>query len=128
MITFPFLVVVSIFGLSKASWPDGKYCLPMPTSQKCPSGWATGERRHDTEDHNGSKYCGVKKHGWVPYNRDLCRNLGWRFCCKVKTNCPATGKTWPKGKYCIFRKGGFCPKGFTSGRIRHQNVPCKLIA
>ena len=117
MIKFSLLVAVLIFGLSEASWPDGKYCLPMPRSQKCPSGWKTGERRHDTEDHHGSRYCGVKRHGWVPYNVDLCRNLGWRFCCKDKANYPATRKTWPKGEYCIFRKGGLCPRGFASGYL-----------
>ena len=108
--------MVSIFSLGEASWPDGTYCLPMPSNQQCPYGWQKGERRHDTEDLNGSLYCDKKQHGWVPYHRDLCRDLGWGFCCKTQNNHPRTGKTWPRGSYCIFRKGGHCPTGFASGR------------
>ena len=116
MITFSVLVTVTIFGLSEASWPDGKYCLPMPGSKVCPSGWKKGVREHDTEDLFGSFNCRIKRHGWVPYNKNLCRNLGWGFCCKTR-NYPRRGKTWPRGSYCIFRYGGSCPRGFDKGFI-----------
>ncbi|XP_028408616.1 uncharacterized protein LOC114531157 [Dendronephthya gigantea] len=102
---------------SQASWPDGRYCLPMPSNKQCPSGWSKGYRRHDMEDHDDHKYCDVKRHGWVPYNYDLCRNLGWGFCCKTRENSPRTEKQWPSGSYCIFRYGGSCPKNFASGYI-----------
>ena len=115
MITPAVVVIVSIFSLGEAtSWPDGTYCLPMPSNGQCPRGWARGERRHDTEDDNCSSYCSKKQHGWVPYHSDLCRNLGWGFCCKTSNG--TTGNTWPRGSYCIFRKGGYCPTGFASGR------------
>ena len=119
MITFSVFVALSMLSLSEAtrqSWPDGTYCLPRPRNHPCPSGWKTGLRQHDTEDRDGSKYCDVKRHGWVPYNTAWCRNLGWGFCCKTRANYPPTGKTWPRGAYCIFRKGGSCPKGFNSGK------------
>ena len=115
MHTLSVIVIVSIFSVVEASWPDGTYCLPMPPNQKCPSGWQKGVRKHDTEDYQGSMHCHKKRQGWVPYNVDLCRNLGWGFCCKTR-NYPRTGKTWPRGAYCIFRKGGTCPKSFDSGR------------
>ena len=118
MITLSVLVTVTIFGLSEASWPDGRYCLPMPSSQICPSGWQKGVRDHDNEDDQGSSYCSIKRHGWVPYNKKLCRDLGWGFCCKTRDNYPSTGKTWPKGSYCIFRYGGSCPTGFDEGYLR----------
>ena len=106
-----------MLSLSEAqSWPDGTYCLPKPRNSPCPSGWKTGHRHHDTEDRDGSMYCNVKRHGWVPYNTAWCRNLGWGFCCKTRANYPPTGKTWPRGAYCIFKKGVSCPRGFSSGK------------
>ena len=116
MISLFVLITASIFSLSEAeSWPDGKYCLPMPRSQQCPTGWSKGIRQHDTEDNKGSSYCDRKKQGWVPYNINLCRNLGWGFCCKTQ-DYPRTGKAWPRGSYCIFRKGGHCPPHFHGGK------------
>ncbi|XP_028408615.1 uncharacterized protein LOC114531155 [Dendronephthya gigantea] len=107
-----------LFALSQAyQWPDGKYCLPMPLNRQCPPGWSEGYRRHDTEDFEGNKYCDVKRHGWVPYNYDLCNNPRWGFCCKTQENYPRTGKQWPSGSYCIFRYGGTCPRNFASGYI-----------
>ena len=117
MISLCVVFVASVFSLSEARvfWPDGKYCLPMPKNQQCPAGWSKGERYHDTEDFQGSSHCHKKKQGWVPYNFGLCRNLGWGFCCKTR-DYPRTGKTWPKGSYCIFRKGGHCPPHFLGGK------------
>jgi CUB/sushi domain-containing protein len=31
------------------------------------------------------------------------------------------GYTWPAGRYCIFRKGGSCPSGFTQGVVKLDN-------
>ena len=28
---------------------------------------------------------------------------------------------WPSGSYCIFRKGGSCPSGFSEGRRLHDD-------
>ena len=47
--------------LSKASWPDGKYCLPMPSSKQCPSGWKAGYRFHDSNDESPSSRCFTTK-------------------------------------------------------------------
>ncbi|XP_028397329.1 uncharacterized protein LOC114521112 [Dendronephthya gigantea] len=109
------LGTLSILGLSKASWPDGRYCLPMPSNRVCPSGWSKGYRRHDVEDDDQKTYCDARRHGWVPYNSNYCHNLRWGFCCKTRSNYPPTRKTWPKGAYCIFRYGGRCPRGFATG-------------
>ena len=120
MITLSVLVTVAVFGLSEACnniWPDGRYCLPMPGSQICPTGWKKGYRTHDNEDDNHALNCYAKVHGWVPYNTKHCKDLGWGFCCKTRSDYP-TRKTWPKGSYCIFRYGGSCPTGFDEGYIR----------
>lgn len=103
--------------LAEGGWPDGQYCLPMPANQRCPIDWVKGYRYHDTQDfaaHNG--YFN-KRNGHVPHLSVFGRNLGWGFCCKVKTSYPIVQTSWPKGNYCIFRKGGVCPDGFDAGSI-----------
>ena len=100
--------------IATGSWPDGQYCLPMPSNQRCPVGWVQGSRHHDSEDYSGAGHYN-QRHGHVPHLTSFGRNLGWAFCCKVRN--PIVFKSWPKGSYCIFRKGGFCPRGFDQGSI-----------
>lgn len=100
-----------------SNWPYGKYCLPMPANQGCPNNWVKGYRHHDSEDYSGSGYHNVRN-GHVPYLSSFGRNLGWGFCCKTANSHGGVSKSWPKGHYCIFRKGGHCPRGFGKGSIR----------
>ena len=95
-------------------WPRGQYCLPMPPNQGCPFGWAKGTRFHDSEDYSGSGHYN-QRHGHYPHLTSFGRNLGWGFCCK--THNTLVQKSWPKGSYCIFRKGGSCPRSFDQGSI-----------
>ena len=44
--------------------------------------------------------------------------MKWGFCIKVSNKHNNINTPWPKGKYCIFRVGGFCPAHFQKGYIR----------
>ena len=95
------------------AWPDGAYTLPMARSG-CPSGggkyrWHTGNRFQDTNHKNR-------------FSRPLSlagyfnRNVRTYFCTKTDTTYDY-GIEWPKGSYCIARKGGSCPDDFEDGWI-----------
>ena len=90
------------------TWPFGTYGLPM-TKSGCPRGgfWNAGTRYHDTEDDDSNNY-------WSnPY--DLAgtvgkNNMEQKFCMKTQSKTSKYALNWPKGKYCIFKKGN-CPEG-----------------
>ncbi|KAJ7378963.1 hypothetical protein OS493_019662 [Desmophyllum pertusum] len=96
------------------TWPVGTYGLPMPKSG-CPKGitfpWHVGTRYHDTED-------GSANNRWsTPYHlagKVSKSNMEQKFCMKTQRTF---GISWPKGKYCILKKGP-CPQGFQSGYIK----------
>ena len=92
-------------------WPDGTYALPMPRGG-CPSRWSSGNRYQDTEDrHNKNrKTPGIEKKMRV----DVGRNIRFYYC--VKTFQGNSDYQWPKGSYCIAKKGD-CPHGFRYGTI-----------
>lgn len=103
-----FSAVFLVFGAQvSAIWPRGQYCLPMPSNQRCPIGWDDGYRFQTTEGNNTVR-------GDVPYVATRGEDLGWGFCCKTRVRY-SRGRSWPRGSYCIFRKGGFCPRGFMEG-------------
>ncbi|XP_028397170.1 uncharacterized protein LOC114520990 isoform X2 [Dendronephthya gigantea] len=95
-------------------WPSGTYGLPKPKSG-CPESsgflWKTGTRFYDTEDdgnenHNSDEYHlagGVTEDG-----------ITWEFCMKTKD---VGLKSWPRGKYCMFKKGSTCPNGLQEGFV-----------
>jgi len=97
------------------TWPVGTYGLPKAKSG-CPKGtfWHSGTRYHDTEDDGSNNY-------WSnPY--DLAGYIGkdnmqQKFCMKTRTETSKYNLPWPKGQYCIYKKGN-CPQGFSYGYIR----------
>ena len=96
-----------------SAWPRGKYAIPK-TAKGCPRGWSTGSRYQDNEDTRSapiptSTGISTRMDVWV------VRNLRMHYC--VKTSIGSTSTTWPAGKYCIARKGGSCPTGFSSGSV-----------
>lgn len=98
----------------RSTWPSGQYCLPMPHNEQCPRGWNKGYRHHDTENKNTAN----QKHNRVPYLSNFGKDIGWGFCCKINYySWPWSYVLWPKGQYCIFRKGGYCPRGFNKGSM-----------
>ena len=97
------------------AWPDGTYSLPRSRSG-CPSGgaqftWHFGWRYHDTEDRRNRNR----------FSRPLTlygsfgSNIKVGYCTKTDTS-KDYGLKWPKGSYCIAKKGA-CPSGFSSGSI-----------
>ncbi len=110
------------------TWPLGTYGLPM-TKSGCPEGsfWHEGTRYHDTVDHNSNNY-------WSnPYDlagRAEKNNMEQKFCMKTKEKTSGYNLPWPKGRYCIFKKGE-CPEGQCKhlstravlGEIRARSAP-----
>ncbi|XP_068755959.1 uncharacterized protein [Montipora capricornis] len=97
------------------TWPLGTYGLPM-TKSGCPHGdfWHEGTRYHDTEDE-------LPKNKWSdPYDlagRANKKNMEQKFCMKTQSKTSKYDLPWPKGKYCIYKKGD-CPEGFGSGYVK----------
>ncbi|CAH1232648.1 Hypp483 [Branchiostoma lanceolatum] len=95
-------------------WPTGTYGLPR-TNTGCPvaagARWRTGVRHHDTEDDDSSNQWtdGLHFDGGIGRN-----NMKQKFCMKTTSRDGDGG--WPRGSYCIFKKGG-CPGGFQSGEL-----------
>ena len=92
------------------TWPSGSYGLPKPRSG-CPrKQWREGFRYQDSENlentnfkSNGSHFSGkVSPHG-----------IRQEFCIHMDT--PGEKIPWPRGKYCIYRKGETCPTGLQEG-------------
>lgn len=94
------------------AWPEGSYGLPKAETG-CPlspeTRWTTGWRFEDTEDRNPNNYKSKSYHLDTAVGLDVNRT----FC--MKTHNDETTE-WPKGKYCIFKKGD-CPKGLDEGFV-----------
>ena len=78
----------------------------------CPSRWSSGYRYQDTEDRRNSngKSSGIERKMKVVVGS----NIRFYYC--VKTVRGNTGYRWPRGSYCIAKKGS-CPRGFRYGSI-----------
>ncbi|XP_013096460.2 uncharacterized protein LOC106079802 isoform X2 [Biomphalaria glabrata] len=104
-------------------WPSGSYGLFRPATG-CPSNspfvtWTVGTRRHQTS----TQYNDVSLNNHMVYpameNINETFFINERFC---MVDSPAFGSAWPKGSYCINRKGGVCPSGFRSGYINMEDI------
>ena len=95
-------------------WPDGTYSLPRPRSG-CPSvgSWHSGWRYHDTEDSDSNNYFSSPLTLAGSFERN---NLKVEYCTKTYYTSNDYGIQWPKGSYCIAKKGN-CPSGFSGGSI-----------
>ena len=93
-------------------WPSGSYGLPKPSSGCPDNNWKEGFRYQDSENventnlkSNGSHLSGtVNQHG-----------VRQEFCLHLDTHEERI--PWPRGKYCIYRKGRNCPVGLHEGMI-----------
>lgn len=80
------------------------------TKSGCPEGgfWHKGTRYHDTEDSNSNN-------NWSdPYHlagRVAKNNMEQKFCMKTLSKTSKFDLPWPKGEYCIYKKGNRCPDG-----------------
>lgn len=100
------------------TWPFGTYGLPMAKSG-CPKGTFGGTRYHDTEDDGANNH-------WS-HSYDLAGNVGkssmeQRFCMKTRAETSEYNLPWPKGQYCIYKKGN-CPQGGLIVIVRVADLP-----
>ena len=92
------------------TWPEGTYGLPMPKSG-CPKSsnfpWHSGYRKHDTEDDDSNNKWSSPFDLAGPYYKN---DMYQKFCMKTKHTASDYNLPWPKGQYCILKKGK-CPGG-----------------
>ncbi|XP_063440731.1 uncharacterized protein LOC134721563 [Mytilus trossulus] len=110
-----FYVVACVYAVS---WPRGKYTLVKPKSG-CPSGWVEGWRLQDNEDDKGNINSVSSGHHFYG---GFTKNTKTYYCSKIREEKVIDWTKWellpwPKGTYCILRKGGSCPKGFANGHV-----------
>ena len=97
----------------------------MPKSG-CPQGsgftWLEGTRYQDTEDYNANNV-------WSsPYDLagDVWKNdMEQKFCIKTQNQTTEFSLAWPKGQYCVFKKGN-CPTGEFVTVVADEQ-PSKLV-
>ena len=96
-------------------WLSGQFALPAPASG-CPKGFHTGSVKQDTYNlatDNSASY-GIKYRLEVNV---LKGSVETNFCVKIDESDDEK-LNWPKGSYCIGRKGLMCPDGFQEGFIK----------
>ena len=102
-------------------WPRGTYVLPSPNTG-CPNSagvnWAVGWRKQHTQsvDRNTDEVS-EGSHLFPPIrsiDSDQNNFVYQHFC--VNSDSTSPGPTWPKGTYCIGKKGA-CPRPFANGSI-----------
>ena len=81
----------------------------MPKSG-CPKAtnfqWHEGTRYHDTQDGDANNAWSTDSYHLA--GRAAKNDMEQKFCMKT---APGGSFNWPKGQYCIFKKGNNCPKG-----------------
>lgn len=98
-------------------WPDGTYGLPKAKAG-CPKGegfdFISGWRKFDTENSGTTNLFSSPIHLSGHFGRDITES----FCIKrtAQGNRKFRRKQWPKGNYCIYKKGD-CPIGFKQGWV-----------
>ena len=112
------LQCVSALATVNPVWPSGSYALPMANTG-CPEEeeftWITGHRVEELEnDLNKNKHSASFHLKTKVGNPDTTRF----FCVKNSTETDEGRPKWPDGKYCIYKKGLFCPQGFHAGYIK----------
>ena len=94
-------------------WPSGNYGLPKPRTG-CPDrSWREGFRYHDSENAENTNWKSNKSH--LSGNVTL-HGIRQEFCIHLNTRNEQI--PWPRGKYCIYKKGGACPFGLHEGMLK----------
>lgn len=113
-----FIVLSTEFLLisARSQWPVGTYGLPRAQSG-CPAAvafqWRVGWRFQDTEDNFPDNRKSADFHLDASVSRN---NLKRHFCTKTDSTSDTARLPWPKGQYCIYKKGS-CPMGLTPGYV-----------
>ncbi|XP_053402868.1 uncharacterized protein LOC123548623 [Mercenaria mercenaria] len=107
-------------------WPDGNYAILKPQSG-CPSDvpqvWSEGSRKHYSAGRNiFSKPLTLAGN----YTEEFMRH---DFCIHGTTSnsamLPRYKTYWEQGSYCILRRNGICPRGFSDGYISFDDNKAK---
>ena len=103
-------------------WPKGSYALPRPISG-CPTlrktEWHYGYRLHDA--HRLAKMYNSTEPKALHHLRNSVSSFYFveEFCTKKgRSTNERNFRLFPAGKYCIYKVGANCPKGFESGSLR----------
>lgn len=112
------IVVAASLKISESTrWPQGTYGLPKAVSG-CPKAdgflWQEGWVSQDTngENSNNSKSEPFYLDGVVDMKR-----VNRSFCVKTKSNWKEHRPSWPRGQYCLYKRGK-CPNGLQFGDIK----------
>ena len=90
------------------SWPRGTYSLPKAASG-CPSRFSSGCVYQDNEDsNNANRFSNAHL-----IDGAFGRNIRMCYCTRQSSS---GSTTWPRGQYCIAKKGS-CPSGFRTGEL-----------
>lgn len=98
-------------------WPNNKYALLAPDRNKCPNGWSAGYR---TQGVGGKVGFSSGITGRIGVNfKASAKTITQHYCVKdMKKGDGGAGFEWPKGSYCIARRGKQCPeRAFEKGSI-----------
>ncbi|RUS80371.1 hypothetical protein EGW08_011868 [Elysia chlorotica] len=96
------------------SFPDGNYALPAVNSG-CPDDSFTIGTRTQINDGKNSKSTLFSLGGDVTETK-----VEQQFCVKESSS---NETRWTSGNFCIYRRGGKCPKGFVAGFVQYSDHP-----
>ncbi|XP_074643369.1 uncharacterized protein LOC141900388 [Tubulanus polymorphus] len=103
-------------------WPGGMYALPA-ASGGCPSKeaeWKLGWRFQDAPSRYVNKWNASMNSNW---NGAITRgSVNSSFCVKTITYYSTVQYTWPRGQYCILKKGISCPIGFNESTVKWKDA------
>ncbi|GFN88644.1 metalloendopeptidase [Plakobranchus ocellatus] len=95
-------------------FPGGQYALPAHSSG-CPDNTFSFGLRVQINDGGNSKSVVYDLGGDVSGKK-----VEQQFCVKDSSNKEFF---WPGGNFCIYRRGGKCPDGFTGGFVQYDDHP-----
>lgn len=97
------------------TWPSGDFSI-VEGVDGCPAGFSSGYIEQYTGPDNYATPRGISDKLKLKIHSDSIRTS---YCSHTQN----TGLSipWPRGKYCIARRGGECPDGFIDGKIFWDN-------
>ncbi|XP_041366864.1 uncharacterized protein LOC121381594 [Gigantopelta aegis] len=94
-----------------ATWPGGSYAL-LSAIDGCPDGFTEGNYTHWSD---GASSKSSSFHLAGDFQSEYTT---YKFCVMENSN---SGGKWPTGAYCIMRKAGTCPEGFSEGSVIYDD-------
>ncbi|KAL4217780.1 Bone morphogenetic protein 1 [Mactra antiquata] len=100
--------------LTSMQWPAGSFTI-LNSVSGCPDDFVRGWQYRKPINYiwGSTPYHAVPAWQWYDAENE--------FCSRIDND--NTGGEWPAGSYCIYRKGGTCPNGFSTGSIQMDEAP-----